>query len=210
MELTNYLNEYFYTKQTLLKLSNTSEEELLNLQAQQLMPACSYQLSHSLTCHSFFGDYDIQEKSEYYAKGYVEWLELIKCSSPENSFLIFSNRYQQQLKQLKTQGFSCNDEKLNNQLCDHIKSEWQYFLNGTYGLCTQSGLPEDIASKELAIIKINQLINIDKLSVVQRKELNDVVNLLDRSSALFAPHERLKSSRYRLIDQVREKYQLFT
>jgi hypothetical protein len=210
MELSNYLNEYFYTKKTLLKLSKTSEEELLNLQVQQLMPTCSYKLSHSNKCHSFFGEYDFKEETEYYAKGYVEWLELIKGSSPKKTFLLFSNRYQQQLNQLKEQGFSCNNEKLNNELSEHLKSEWQYFLNGTYGLCTQSGLPEDIASKELAIIEINQLMGIEKLSVVQLKKLNDVVNLLDRASALFAPHERLKSSRHRLIDQVREKYQLFT
>ncbi|MFT5758389.1 MAG: hypothetical protein ACI9LM_003130 [Alteromonadaceae bacterium] len=209
MQLINYLNAHFHTEYTLLKLSNTSAEELLNLQTQQLMPTCSYQLNQSVTCHSFFGGYDAQKHTQYYAKGYVEWLKIIKNSSPENAFSIFLKRYQKQLNQLKTQGLSCEDDKLNNKLNDHIKSEWQHFLNGTYGLCTRSGLPEDIANKELAILEINRLISLDPLSTEQLQKLNEVVNLLDKSSALFAPHERIKSSRYRLIDQVREKYQLF-
>jgi len=210
MKLINYLNDNFYTKHDLLKLSSISSKELLNLQTAHVMPTCSYKLSHSIRCHSFFGEHDHEEETEYYAKGYVEWLEIIKGSSSDNLFSIFSKRYQDQINQLRKRGFKCEHEKLNSKLNEHIKSEWQYFLSGTYGLCTQSGLPEDIASKELAITEIKRLINIERLSTVQLKELNDVVNLLDRSSALFAPHERLKSSRYRLIDQVREKYQLFT
>ncbi|WP_241210137.1 DUF6058 family natural product biosynthesis protein [Vibrio splendidus] len=33
-------------------------------------------------------------------------------------------------------------------------------------------------------------------------------NLLDSVSSLFAPHEKLKSSRHRLVDEVRCKYKL--
>ncbi|MFC3646483.1 DUF6058 family natural product biosynthesis protein [Planctobacterium marinum] len=34
------------------------------------------------------------------------------------------------------------------------------------------------------------------------------VNLLDKSSSLFAPHERLSSSRFRLVNETRCKYKL--
>ena len=208
MELINYLNNNFHTKQTLLKLCDISSEELLRLQIQQITPKCSYKIKFSVNCDSFFGDYDNQEVTEYYAKGTVEWLKLVKKSSSEHAFTIFSERYQRQLKQLQKQGFNSIEEKLNGDIVQYLKEEWQHFLNGTYGLCTQSGLPEDIASKALAIIEINRLINFDNLNVLQRQELKRVVDLLDQVSALFAPHERLKSSRYRLVDQVREKYQL--
>jgi len=208
MKLRHYLDNNYYTTETLLTLSRTSPETLLDLQAQQVMPVCSYELDHNVTCHSFFGDYQVKEKIEYYAKGMVEWLGLIKNSSPKNAFSIFSERYQKKLKQLNKQGFNCKDSKLNSNVIEHINAEWQHFLNGTYGLCTKSGLPEDIAGKELAIIEINRLINIDKLSENQQTQLNSLVNILDKSSALFAPHERSRSSRRRLIDDVRVKYQL--
>jgi len=208
MELINYLNNNFHSKQTLIKLSDISSEELLNLQTLQVAPSYSYKIELSVNCHSFFGDYENSEATEYYAKGTVEWLKLIKKLSPEDAFLIFAKRYQDQLNKLKTQGFNSTEEKLNDDLSQHLKEEWQHFLNGTYGLCTQTGLPEDIANKELAICEINRLINLKTLDTQQRLELIGVVNLLDQASALFAPHERLKSSRHRLIDQVREKYQL--
>ncbi|NQZ82358.1 MAG: hypothetical protein HRT52_15220 [Colwellia sp.] len=208
MELINYLNNNFHTKQTLLKLCDISSEELLRLQTQQITPKCSYKIKFSVNCDSFFGDYDNQEVTEYYAKGTVEWLKVVKKSSSEHAFSIFSERYQRQLKQLQKQGFNSIEEKLNGDIAQYLKEEWLHFLNGTYGLCTQSGLPEDIASKELAISEINRLISLNELSTEQRQTLKNVVNLLDQVSALFAPHERLQSSRHRLIAQVREKYQL--
>jgi len=108
----------------------------------------------------------------------------------------------------KALGYSSSDEKVNAKLELHIKEEWQHFLNGIYGLCTKSGLPEDIAAKELAILQINALIEKDNLDKAQRDKLTKAVNLLDAASSLFAPHERLKSSRHRLIDEVRHQYQL--
>lgn len=82
------------------------------------------------------------------------------------------------------------------------------FLNGIYGLCTKSGLPEDIAAKEFAIIEINELSIFDALNKEQLVKLTNAVNLLDKVSSLFAPHERLKSSRERLINETRFKYKL--
>jgi len=173
------------------------------------MPTSSYKLDNTVSCQSFFGDYQAEERIEYYAKGMVEWLEVVKKSSSEHAISIFSERYQNQLQQLNQQGFKCMDSKLNDNVIEHINAEWQHFLNGTYGLCTRSGLPEDIASKELAIIEISRLNNLDKLTISQLTKLKSMVGLLDKSSALFAPQERSKSSRRRLIDDVREKYQLF-
>ena len=169
MELTKYLQDNYYTKQVLLELSNTPATELLRLQTDQLMPMCSYKLSHKIKCHSFFGEYELQEDTEYFAKGYVEWLEAIRDLDAESAFSAFSNRYKKQLGKLQKQGLNSANAKLKNMFGDefdeHIKSEWQHFLNGTYGLCTQSGLPEDIASKELAILEISRLISTNKLSI---------------------------------------------
>jgi hypothetical protein len=67
-------------------------------------------------------------------------------------------------------------------------------------------LPEDIAAKELAILEINEIIEKPNIDEMQLNRLERAVNLLDSVSALFAPHEILKSSRHRLVDEVRRKY----
>ena len=212
MELINYLHQYFYTKSQLTELAVISSQDLLAFQQQGVMPTCSYKLALNYTGDSFLGEFSQQEEVEFYAKEYVSWLNLLKeTNNPEEVFQIFALRYRQKLKQLNKQGYSVNDDKLDANINQHIEAEWQHFLNGTYGLCTKSGLPEDIAAKELAILKINEILAlnpIDTIGDVERLELTKAVNLLDSASALFAPHERLQSSRHRLVDEVRRNYKL--
>jgi hypothetical protein len=209
MELINYLNEHFFTQQQLLDISKVSQQDLLSYQQQGLMPKCSYQLRLQLQSDSFFGLHHEEQTIEYYAKGYTSWLGVIQTSNSVDAvFDVFATRYKMALEVLKRQGHKTSNAKVNAELDAHIKQEWGHFLNGIYGLCTQSGLPEDIAAKELAILEINELLEVDKLTQTQSKQLRLAVNLLDKASSMFAPHERLNSSRQRLINEVRRQYQL--
>jgi len=214
MELISYLNDNFYSKQQLLALTKTDDADFKRFQEQKIMPKCSYQLALTINCDSFLGAHKNHEVIEYYAKGYVSWLELVKSKQkfPE-IYQHFEQSYLENLTELKKKGFSSLNNKVTDKVKSHIKEEWQHFLNGTYGLCTRSGLPHDIAAKELAIIIINELCdarvnNDESLTKENRAKLKDAVNLLDKASAEFAPHERLNSSRERLINAVREKYNL--
>jgi hypothetical protein len=209
MELINYLNEHFFTQAQLLDISKVSQQDLLSYQQQGLMPKCAYQLSLQLQCDSFFGLQHEEQIIEYYAKGYASWLGVIQSSdSADTVFAVFATRYKMALEHLKELGHRTCNPKVNSELDAHIKQEWGHFLAGIYGLCTQSGLPEDIAAKELAILEINELLGEGLLTQAQISRLRLAVNLLDSASSLFAPHERLKSSRQRLINEVRRQYQL--
>lgn len=209
MELIQYLREYFFTKQELLEYSNVTEQELIKYQANRVMPKCSYKLNMNVQSDSFFGLYNDEQVIEYYAKGYVSWLAIIQTlNSNEAVYSLFSLRYKNAIENLKEQGHSTNSAKLTSELNQHIKDEWEHFLNGIYGLCTQSGLPEDIAAKEFSILEINELLALNELTAEQINKLTTAVNLLDAASSLFAPHERMQSSRQRLVNDVRRKYQL--
>ncbi|MDO6428580.1 DUF6058 family natural product biosynthesis protein [Thalassotalea sp. 1_MG-2023] len=208
MQLIDYLNECFYTKHTLLQLSYISAKKLTYLQQQKVMPAASYRLTIQANCQSFLAEHSEQSYQEYYAKGYVKWLGVVEALiEPADIYQYFNKNYRLTIQQLKQQGFVCHDEKLHSKIDEHIAQEWQHFLAGTYGLCTASGLVEDIARKEFAITSINELIaeNEQKPDLTR---LTNAVNLLDSASSLFAPHERVNSSRHRLVDQVRKKYRL--
>ncbi|MCO7223512.1 DUF6058 family natural product biosynthesis protein [Pleionea sp. CnH1-48] len=209
MELIQYLERHFYNRQELLALSKVTTEELLKYQQQEMMPNCSYRVSFELKSDSFFGAHQEAHETEYYAKGYASWLGIVKTlESKEHVYEHFYQRYIRKIAELKKLGHWSDDPKVNAQIDLHISSEWKYFLDGTYGLCTQSGLPEDIAAKELAILEINQLSSEESLTVEQTAQLTKAVNLLDEASSLFAPHERPKSSRQRLINDIRRRFQL--
>lgn len=207
MELIEYLSEYFLPREILLEQSDVTASQLTQYQKQGLMPKASYTLKLTTECNSFLGEYSEASYLEFYAKGYVGWLNTVQAiPDAEAAYALFAERYKATLGLLNQLGHSLNYPKLTSELDAHLNSEWQHFLDGTYGLCTKSGLPEDIAAKELAILEINALISQNELSLEQTQQLARAVNLLDKASALFAPHERAKSSRKRLIDDVRERY----
>jgi hypothetical protein len=209
VELINYLNEHFFTQQELLDITKISEQTLVAYQNDGLMPMCSYKLNVTMQSDSFFGLHNESQTIEYYAKGYVSWLTVIESStSPEAIYSLFEQRYKQAIEVLKQQGHSSDNPKISSALNDHIKEEWGHFINGIYGLCTQSGLPEDIAAKEFSIIEINELMALEEFNPQQIKKLTRAVDLLDNASSLFAPHERLRSSRHRLVDEVRRQHKL--
>ncbi len=209
MEFIKYLNEYFYTKQELLAVSKVSELDFLEYQNKQVMPKCSYKLNLDLKSDSFFGLHSEKQEIEFYAKGYSSWLAVIQShDSVESVYSVFVKRYKDTITELQKKNHSSTSSKITAEIEQHIKEEWKYFLDGTYGLCTKSGLPEDIAAKELAILEINEITKEKDLSEAQLVKLTKAVNLLDSASSLFAPHERLKSSRQRLVNDVRRQYKL--
>ncbi|MEW6989750.1 DUF6058 family natural product biosynthesis protein [Colwelliaceae bacterium 6441] len=210
VKLINYLHNNFYTEQQLLECSKISLNELTLWQEHQLMPACSYQLNLQLSCDSFISKHKGSQQYKFYNKGYVSWAALLKSGINQSElFNLFSTRYNNQVSLLKKRGFTCLEKKMNEGLPEHIIQEWQYFIDGVYGLCTQSGLPEDIATKELAIAIINELITNTHLNGQQKAHLAMTITLLDHASAAFAPHELPLSSREKYINQLRMKYNLY-
>jgi hypothetical protein len=204
-----YLNENFITKKELLETTKITPETLLEYQAQRVMPKYSYKLNIDLKSDSIFGLYNEEQELEYYAKGYVAWIATIQSiNAPREVFCVFSERYKFTIKKLKQEGYTTSVPKITTELDQHIKEEWSHFINGVYGLCTKSGLPEDIAAKELAVIIITELTEIEELSADEIKKLTLAVNLLDKASSLFAPHERLRSSRHHMVNETRRKYKL--
>ncbi len=206
--LMNYLKETFLLREELLKQADLAGDELLDLQANGQVPQPSYRVDQVINCDSFFGPYtETSETTEFYPEGCIEWISIAKdLLVPDKVRAVFDDRYLKELNRLKADSFVPNKPNALDNIDDHLNSEWAYFLDGTYGLCTVSGLPEDIAAKELAIIIIKEHIDQGELSGTQKQALKKAVDLLDRVSSLFAPHERERSSRKRLIDDVRLRY----
>ncbi|MES2150014.1 MAG: DUF6058 family natural product biosynthesis protein [Pseudomonadota bacterium] len=202
MDLINYLNHHFLTEAQLLEASAIDATALAAFQARGVMPLPAYRLRLEMACDSFFGAHAGQASVDYYARGYPAWIGLLQSGADARA--AFTQRYR---ARLDGAAIRSAHPKLNEDLDAHLAGEWAHFLNGTYGLCTRSGLPEQIAEKELATMVIQQLISSERaLTDAETACLSQAVEMLDRASALFAPHERSRSSRHRLVDEVRKRY----
>ena len=212
MELIRYLSDCYFTEEQLLAVSGIDPDELAALQERDMMPRASYRMRIDVNCDSFFGAHQEHKQLDYYAKGYAPWIGLLQSLGSEgDAFRVFAERYRARLAQLKAAGLCTENPKLNAGLDEHIREEWRHFLEGTYGVCTKTGLPGDIASKELATTIIREIIGKpveQTLSTRDRVCLTLAVDLLDTASGQFAPHEKECSSRHLLIDEVRKTYQL--
>lgn len=198
MELIHYLNQHFLTRAQLLAGCAIDGDQLGQWQAHRMMPRASYRLRLDILCDSFFGAHHEQLAAEYYAKGYVAWAEVLRPLGGEpDAFAVFARRYRARLDQLAASGYACPERLAAD---GHLAAEWEAFLDGTYGLCTVSGLPEDIAAKELAIALVRE--------TDDRAQLRRCVDLLDAASSLFAPHEVARSSRHRYVDEMRRLHGL--
>lgn len=212
MNLQDYLATNFYTRSELTRIAGISGTEFDRYQQSKMMPKASYVIRGEVVCTSFFGEFAETVETQFYAREYVSWLALLRqVESADAAFAIFREQYKNRIAELLAQGFRSDNEKITSGLDAHIEAEWVHFIDGIYGLCTKSGLPHDIAAKELAIIIINNIVGQESPAALEpatKNCLTAAVNLLDAASSMFAPHEVERSSRNRLINQVRAKYQL--
>ncbi len=193
MNLLTYLDLHLLSTDRLLAAAGISADQLQTLQQRRMMPLPSYRLRVEIACESFFGPHAEEAQVAYYGSGYPSWIaDLAGVETEAQAFALFARRY-------RTGMPDCSDA--------HLQAEWQHFLDGTYGLCTRTGLPEQIGAKEAAVIVIKEMCE-RVLTINEIEALHHAVNQLDAASAPFAPHEVARSSRRRLIDEVRARYQL--
>jgi hypothetical protein len=196
MHLTTYLNRHF------LEASSIDGVLLAGLQQRGMAPAPAYRLRIAIECDSFFGAHSESCDAHYYASGTPAWLaDVAGLPDGAAAYALFAQRYRDRVAAL---GAAARSE-------EYLIEEWRHFLEGTYGLCSRDGLPETIADKEVAAANIKGLLDKGGEQVLTADELlylRHWVNVLDRASAPFAPHEVARSSRRRLIDEVRAAYRL--
>ena len=219
-ELLDYLSRHFLTEPQLLTAAALDATTLHALQARRMTPMPSYRLRLAVHCDSFFGPHTGQHVLHCYARGTPAWLHAVRNLPDEAAaFALFATRHQARLRAL--------DAHAQVDLAD----AWRSFLDGIYGLCTRSGLPEEIAAKEWAAGVIEALTAAGdaapdpdrpratgmtamhaatpaSILTTPRARLRAAVDLLDAASSPFAPHERARSSRARLVEQVRQRYAL--
>lgn len=94
---------------------------------------------------------------------------------------------------------------------DDYSETWQQFLDGTYGLCTRSGLPNEIFLKHIYIRFIEFVTQANRPNDINNallSLLSESVKELDKVESDFASHEVAQSSRQRCIINIRKDYSI--
>ncbi|GAB3035090.1 DUF6058 family natural product biosynthesis protein [Bowmanella dokdonensis] len=203
MSLLEYLQRRYLTEEQLLAGAGCSQDQLRQWQKRGMAPQASYRLDLSLVCHSVLVEHRETQQLLFHARYTLSWLRLLtKVADAEQAFGIFAQIYENQLGQRRKQGFNTSSRCFNQQLCGHISQEWRHFLQGTYGLCTQTGRVEEIVDKELAIAIIEELTAGQPDAALQATVsgiLERAYALLDKACAPFPSHEYPGSSRERYL-----------
>jgi hypothetical protein len=225
-EILDYLNSNFLSSEQLSGRTGVSVDGIGRWVGSSCLPAPSYRLDGDGSVHSFFGiEPGVSPggyQRFYFNPSHVHKLQSLELSTLEPAQIAkslkrsFAQEYVATLVEHEMVRFGMNfyfDDagEAGPVLDELLESEWGYYLDGTYGLCTRNADVKEIAIKEAMIKKID-FITVDRtkedLTDHQREHLKNSVSKLDRVSSQFSPHEFLRSSRFKYIDQVRDKYQL--
>lgn len=210
-----YIKENFIESNELCQASEISLQDLEMLIDNKLVPKNSYEINETHKISSPLGDEKvISEVKKYYPKSVITLIQ-------KNKTLDSSTEFKQSLKTEFINTFVNNsnnhfgydniteeDGSVNKEKLDLVfEQEWQYFLQGIYGICTLNGTGTEIAKKEIAVkrlIEFNKKHSEKKLSDKDKETLNVLNDEFNEVSSLFAPYQRLKSSRGKYLDKILE------
>ncbi len=205
MALLEYLQSRYLSEPQLLARGNCTQEQLRHWQEQGMAPKASYRVSMVLACQSVLAEHQEQHYVLYYARATPAWLrQLDRLSAGHQAFNLFHKQYKKRLKVLKKMRLCPSGCAFNAELDKHIKKEWQHFLNGTYGLCTQTGRVAEIVDKEAAIAVIDELSLAQHTDYESTQLLMSAKVLLNKACAPFPEHEYPGSSRARYLSDFAE------
>jgi hypothetical protein len=217
--LDAYLRQHYLPAAQFAALCDVPVETLAMLVGERRIPAPSYLVtSDAMLRSSPFGDMPAPGSTpgEYFHPGHRAWvhraLELRDVAALKERF---SRNFASALAQLHatlwplTDSFTASGVPIASGLAVRLEDAWDSFLDGTFGVCVADPSSESsIATKEVLQ---------EKLSAVTRNGADACPDGLSRDALLalvadyasaampFSPVEYPRSSRKRLVDDLRRK-----
>ena len=204
MSLDDYLKTRFVQKQRFVDLTGISLERLDQLIEAGAVPCATYKSNgHSIESH-VFGEIDGHDSSpgEYFRPECVRWAK-IADQAPEG--LERSSVLDVLTQELRTAltSYGHSPAAVQTKIQDYIP----YFLDGTFGLCvadpsTGAGIARKETLQEM-LTEITDNGSNPSPAGMARDELLQLIDDYAASSMPFSPAEYPRSSRKRLVDDLR-------
>lgn len=214
--LLNYLYTFYDERREFCEKANIDLAQLAKFEAANLVPKPSYIVQNKLAVKSFVADHTEQQEYCFYLKGQVAWVEQIgdlKITTENAARHCFETQYNMAIERFLTSGLGKKIVKIyprNEWKLSDYAEIWRHFTDGTYGICTRTGLPNEIFLKHI-YIRFNEFVTAtnrpEEIDLELKALLLAVVDDLDVNvESDFAPHEVAQSSRQRCIIDVRNNY----
>ncbi|WP_193163919.1 DUF6058 family natural product biosynthesis protein [Microbulbifer hainanensis] len=204
MLLGVYLRKYFVEKNTFTMLAGISIDRLDQLIADKAIPSATYTCDGDSIYSEIFGRTPISEPltGEYFRPECVRWAHIANRApfGSERSTVIA-----ELTKELRgALERHCESEKI---IESKIQGYLPYFFNGTFGLCiADPSNGASIARKEILqekLVEITENGNLPSPAGISKEDLLKLIDDYAESAMPFSPAEYERSSRKRLVDDLR-------
>jgi Family of unknown function (DUF6058) len=224
-DLDLYLAKHYVNAAQFASLCGIELDELRDLIRRELIPQPSYVVRNG-ELHSYvFGAMPAGPSTpgEYFHPGMAAWVVRARHDlatdgvegARERMRQRFSDEFSAALRELNetlyrlVDAFDDSGRPLAEGLRARLDSAWEHFMHGTFGLCVAN--PEaalNIARKEVLQEKLTTLTDDGAKQVFAADELPALTRLIDAYEAAsmpFSPIEYPRSSRKRLVDDLRAR-----
>lgn len=224
LELDQYLAKHYWNERQLCVNAMISTSELNDMMDARLIPTPSYVVSENGTMKSAaFGEMIIwgANPGRYFHPSQVVWINLARKNLQNISYangevvlkISFVTKFAAALATLNLttlrlhDSFEDNGLPIESGLKCRTDAAWEYFLNGTFALCVANPISEaHIAFKEVLQEKLTLQSENGNKTDFSRDQALAVLHLIEQYEAAsmpFSPPEYPKSSRKRLVDDLR-------
>ena len=222
-DLDRYLEQYFVDAQRFATLCGIELDELHDLVRRKLVPAPSYVVNNGVIRSYVFGEMAAPgaRAGEYFRAANADWVVAVRHDVAAHGIEDAAVRAQRRftvafaaaLQELDasthrmTDAFDEAGKPLDHGLAARLDSAWEHFLYGTFGLCVADpGSVPAIARKEVLQERLAALTNDGARRAFAAEEVPGLRKLIDAYAAAsmpFSPIEYPRSSRKRLVDDLR-------
>ncbi len=208
-----YIQENYIELNDLCTLCEMTKAELNQLIEKKLIPESSYKINSTHKISSPLGDeIEVSEIKKFFPKSTISLIQNNRKEEDTEEFKqIFKSEFIASFKKHKSNEFAYGGiiDNAGNvsqvKLEEAFEQEWQYYLQGIYGICTLNSTPEEIAHKEITVKRLINFIENNgnkELTEELKKELKILNDDFNAVSNLFAPYQRKASSRGKYLDEM--------
>lgn len=206
MLLKTYLQKHFVDKPAFVSLLGISIERLDQLIAAKAVPQPTYVCDGNTISSAVFGVIETEESiyGDYFRPECSRWVKIADQAAPGQERDAVLSVLSHELE-LGLQDYFKEPEIIEKKIQDFLP----YFLNGTFGLCiADPSSGTGIARKEVLQHKLTVLAENGSNPSPEAMPKSELLQLIDDyalSSMPFSPAEYQRSSRKRLVDDLRPK-----
>lgn len=202
--VASYLHKHFVTKVTFAQLAQISAQRLGELIAIGAIPEPSSVCDSVSMRSAVFGAISLSESvsGAYFRPECIRWVRLADAALAGSERAAVIAALTDELR-VALKDYLSDEQQIESRIAGYLP----YFFNGTFGLCvadpsTGAGIVrKEMLQEQLIALTANGTVSTP--TEVSKSELLHIIDAYAESAMPFSPAERDRSSRKRLVDDMR-------